>query len=74
MELEKGAVSRHLKLCSGAAAARDIAAGKIKAFHILVEGRHLPEYWLHLSVPAPGQNCRCLTGSCGAPGLNAAGI
>lgn len=52
VELDKGAVSRHLKLCSGSATVKDTAAGKIKAFHILVEGRHLPEYWLHLSVTA----------------------
>lgn len=48
-ELEKSAVARHFKLC----AATNKAAGKpkIKAFHIAVEGAHLPEYWLHLSVP-----------------------
>lgn len=52
--LEKNAVARHLKLCAKSSAATDKAAGKlkIKAFHITVEGLHLPEYWLHLSVPA----------------------
>jgi len=50
VKLAKGAVSRHLKLC----ATTGNAAGKpkTKAFHIVVEGAHLPEYWLHLSVPA----------------------
>jgi len=52
--LEKGAVSRHLKLCAKTNAATGKAAEKpkIKAFHVFVEGLHLPEYWLHLSVPA----------------------
>lgn len=53
-ELEKSAVARHLKLCAKTNAATGKAVGKlkIKAFHISVEGLHLPEYWLHLSIPA----------------------
>ena len=25
---------------------------KIKFFHLVVEGRYLPEYWLHLLIPS----------------------
>lgn len=52
--LEKAAMTRHLGVCAkaNAAAAKSAGSGKIQAFHISVEGLHLPEYWLNLSVPA----------------------
>jgi hypothetical protein len=49
----KSAMTRHLKVClTRSPAASAASAGKpFKAFHLLVEGRHAPDYWLHLEVP-----------------------
>lgn len=51
----KSSMTRHLKACLSAQAKSAMAtpAGKpLKTFHLLVEGRDLPAYWLHLEVPA----------------------
>jgi hypothetical protein len=49
---DKAAMTGHLKACkrkTRAAGAR--GAGKT-TLHLLVEGRYLPEYWMHLETPA----------------------
>lgn len=52
---DKSAMTKHLAACrqkndapDGASAGRPSRA---TAFHLLVEGRYLPEYWMHLEVP-----------------------
>jgi len=50
----KAAMTRHLKSCIRKAQAdggdkKNVA--KRAVFHLVVEGRHLPEYWIHLEVP-----------------------
>ena len=56
---DKSQMTRHLKACkqkecseqpSGARGSR-----KKDAFHLLVEGRYLPEYWMHVELPADAQ-------------------
>jgi hypothetical protein len=50
----KAAMSAHLKSCrkkTGSAQATEKPA-KRRAFHLVVEGRYQPEYWMHLEVPA----------------------
>ncbi len=51
---DKSAMTRHLAACrqknDGAASGK--RAGPATAFHLLVEGRYLPQYWMHLEVPA----------------------
>src|SRR5437016_9449413 len=60
-EFDKAKMSQHLKHCKQRALA--ITAGEAKAtksknaqktklFHIVVEGRYNPQYWMHLEVPA----------------------
>lgn len=57
-EFEKAKMTQHLKYCKQRAA--EIAAEaqsatetqKTRLFHMLVEGRHNPEYWMHLEMPA----------------------
>jgi hypothetical protein len=52
---DKAAMTNHLKSCRrryAAATTTEKASKKKTAFHLLVEGRYLPEYWLHLDVPA----------------------
>lgn len=45
----KSQMTRHLKSC--VEKKTDEAAGKsVKLFHIVVEGRYLPMYWLHLEI------------------------
>ena len=56
-EFPKNVMSRHLKKCLCAAPTRQVQAaspgGKTqKTFWINVWGNYLPEYWLHLEVPA----------------------
>lgn len=54
----KSAMTKHLKLCKQQkegfsktpASAR--SPQKTKTFHLVVEGRYLPDYWMHLEVPA----------------------
>jgi hypothetical protein len=53
----KAAMTRHLAKCLENEAAAQPAAGKAKAkktrlFHLVVQGRYNPQYWLHLEVPA----------------------
>ncbi len=49
----KAAMSRHLARCLERHAAADADPyTKARYFHILVEGRGLPQYWLHLDVRA----------------------
>lgn len=54
---DKAAMTKHLKSCSqakGDAATSESRASrqKTKTFHIVAEGRYLPDYWMHLEVPA----------------------
>jgi len=51
----KGAMTKHLKSCRQREAVSETTSEKrklqkTKSFHLLVEGRGLPEYWMHLSV------------------------
>ena len=51
----KSAMMTHLKSClAKAPATPGQTAGKsaVKTFHLVVEGRDLPEFWLHLEAPA----------------------
>jgi hypothetical protein len=50
----KAAMTRHLKGCHGAPIAEPGRPKKWisrNSFHLLVEGRYAPQYWLHLDVP-----------------------
>lgn len=52
---DKSAMTRHLVACrakSDVASGSGGRAGPGTAFHLLVEGRYAPEYWMHLEVPA----------------------
>ena len=57
-EFEKGKMTQHLKYCKQRAT--DIAtelesaptAQKTMLFHVLVEGRYNPQYWMHLEMAA----------------------
>ena len=56
-EFSKSAMTRHLETCPQRVAAEAKAGGRQKAqktnkFHLVVEGRDLPQYWMHLEVPA----------------------
>jgi hypothetical protein len=52
----KQAMTKHVKSCSqkegscGTPAKR--GSRKTKTFHLMVEGRYLPDYWMYLEVPA----------------------
>lgn len=57
MKFSKRVMTRHLASCSEE---KNIAANKLAAkktskntrfFHIVVEGRYQPEYWLHIAAP-----------------------
>lgn len=53
----QAAMTRHLKSCKQRKAVSETSSEKqnlqkTKSFHLVVEGRHSPEYWMHLSVPA----------------------
>jgi hypothetical protein len=51
----KSAMTRHLNSCLGQVAmagAQPARKASLRTFHLLVEGRHSPEFWLHLGVPA----------------------
>ena len=52
--LRKGQMTRHVKMCLGKAAPQDSTTGRRKrrrkTFHVIVEGRYLREFWLHLQV------------------------
>jgi hypothetical protein len=52
----KAAISRHLDSCRQRKATFATTLGpKTKYLHLVVEGRHLPEYWMHLEVRADAQ-------------------
>ncbi|HLZ62634.1 MAG TPA: hypothetical protein VKR06_37285 [Ktedonosporobacter sp.] len=56
-EISKSAMTRHLETCEQRAATEAKAGGRRKAqpirtFHLVVEGRDLPMYWMHLDVTA----------------------
>lgn len=57
-ELSKTGTSKHLAICERRAAAEAKAAGKrpgnqkTRKLHLLIEGRDLPMYWMHLEVAA----------------------
>src|SRR5258708_23539430 len=56
-ELSKSAMTRHLEACQQRANAEAQTDGRQKAqktrkFHLVVEGRDLPGYWMHLEVTA----------------------
>ena len=60
-EFDKSKMSQHLKYCKQrtlavsseeAKAAKSKNAQKTKLFHIVVEGRYNPQYWMHLELPA----------------------
>jgi hypothetical protein len=53
---DKGKMTQHLKFCKQRAAvlkaANETDTQKMKLFHLVVEGRDLPMYWMHLEMPA----------------------
>src|SRR5437899_5789704 len=57
-EFEKAKMTQHLKYCKQRATeiATELestpALQKIRLFHILVEGRYNPQYWMHLELSA----------------------
>jgi hypothetical protein len=56
-EFSKSAMTRHLETCQQRAMTEAKAGGKQKAqptrkLHLVVEGRDLPMYWMHLEVTA----------------------
>jgi hypothetical protein len=53
----KGTIARHLQSCASRewtelSRRKNPRRKKTRVFHLLVEGRHLKAYWLHLEVPA----------------------
>jgi hypothetical protein len=57
-QFEKAKMTQHLKYCKQRAAEIATEIGNTSApqqtrlFHILVEGRYNPQYWMHLEMPA----------------------
>ncbi len=56
-EFDKGKMTQHLKYCKQRTAdiaveAEDSTKQKTKLFHLIVEGRYNPQYWMHLEIPA----------------------
>lgn len=58
-EFDKSKMTQHLKYCKQRAAmikeanaGGDSDVNKARIFHILVEGKYLPMYWMHLEMPA----------------------
>ena len=53
---DKTAMTRHLKSCIQKQIAQKPSESKkpqtTKVFHLLVEGQYLPEYWMHIEIPA----------------------
>ena len=47
--INKGQMTRHLKKC----VEKNCGDGgrSMKLFHLVVEGKYLPMYWLHLGIP-----------------------
>jgi hypothetical protein len=56
---DKLAMAKHLKSCKqkkgSKAASGGRGARKADVFHLLVEGRYNPEYWMHVELPANAQ-------------------
>lgn len=54
-EFDKGKMTQHLKYCkqrmANLKAETSAGAEKTKLFHLVVEGRDLPMYWMHLEMP-----------------------
>lgn len=54
--ISKVAMTRHLRSCKQRKAFLESSSEKrgpkTKIYHIVVEGRHLPQYWIHLEAPA----------------------
>jgi hypothetical protein len=50
-EFAKNKMTQHLKSCKARTAREQDGQGQ-RLFHVLVEGRYRPEYWMHLEVPA----------------------
>jgi len=53
----KAAMTKHLKSCKQEKGESEKPSGsrsprKTKSFHLVVEGRYEPEYWMHLEMPA----------------------
>lgn len=55
----KAAMTNHLKACKASKAAQLLAPESqeskqqlVRIFHLVVEGRYQPQYWMHLEVPA----------------------
>ena len=55
-EFDKSKMSQHLKYCKQRIASMETTKSqepeKTKLFHLVVEGRDLPMYWMHLEMPA----------------------
>jgi hypothetical protein len=53
-EIEKAKMTQHLRYCKQRAAeeASSAKSQKTKLFHVVVEGRYNPQYWMHLEMPA----------------------
>lgn len=50
---EKSAMTKHLKSCGQKEGSTAASGGrKADVFHLLVEGRYSPEYWMHIELPA----------------------
>ena len=52
----KSVMTRHLKSCKQKNSSETVSEGqgsrKAEVFHLLVEGRYSPEYWMHIELPA----------------------
>src|SRR5437588_2638454 len=55
-EFDKSKMTKHLKYCKQRIASMETTRAqepeKTKLFHLVVEGRYLPMYWMHLEMPA----------------------
>src|SRR5881275_461503 len=55
-EFEKSKMTQHLKYCKQRIASMETTRAqepeKTKLFHLVVEGRYIPMYWMHLEMPA----------------------
>jgi hypothetical protein len=53
---DKPAMTKHLKTCKKEEGSEAASAGrgsrKSEVFHLLVEGRYAPAYWMHIELPA----------------------
>lgn len=55
----KSAMTKHLKACGEKEGSERPSSAKSSrkkdVFHLVVEGRYLPEYWMHIELPADAQ-------------------